>query len=196
MHGKVIKRVSGACGVLHRTAVPCTSREGQAMIEFVICLVGILIVAAGLLLVADLTRSDTDTLVTATGSAISDAMSLSIAASFSPIEDWEAGRDGMRYTKDDRARMGNFGRIRNRVTSHTAPDGDWSGLRRADGASVQYDDIVKFNDGVLLSSAFRFMRARDEATVETLPVLQSLMGLPPEITVRNEVWMPAVGGLY
>ncbi len=172
------------------------SREGQAMVEFVICLVGILIVAAGLLLVADLTRSDTETLVTATGSAISDAMSLSIASSFSPIEDWDEGRDGMRHTKDDRAQTGNFGRIRNRVTSYTAPEGDRSGMRRADGSSVHYNDIVLFNDGALLSSALQFMRAREEATVETLPVLQSLIGVPAEITVRNEVWMPALGGLY
>ncbi len=175
---------------------PCTSREGQAMVEFVICLVGILIVAAGLLLVADLTRSDTDTLVTATGSAISDAMSLSIASSFSPVEDWDEGSDGMRHTKDDRALRGNFDRIRNRVTSYTAPDGDWSGTRRADGSSIEYDDIVQFNDGVLVASVLHFMRAKDEMTVETLPVMQSLMGLPVEITVRNEVWMPALGGLY
>ncbi len=181
---------------LGHQSVSRTSREGQAMVEFVICLVGILIVAAGLLLVADLTRSDTDTLVTATGSAISDAMSALIPSSFSPIEDWDEGRDGMRHTKDDRAEMGNFSRIRNRITSYTAPNGDWSGTRRVDGSSVHYDDIVQFNDSVLVSSALRFMCAKEDMTVTTLPVLQSLMGLPETITIRNEVWMPALGGLY
>ena len=190
MNGKVLSRVSGVGRVL---ASPC---GGQAMIEFVICIVGILIAAAGLLLLADLTRSDTDTLVAATGEAISDSMSLSIASSFSPIEDWDEGQDGMRHTKDDRAQTGNFGRIRNRVTAYTAPDGDWSGTQHSDGSAAHYDDIVQFNNGVLTASTFRFMSAEDEETVATLPVLQSLLGLPTEITVKNEVWMPSVGGLY
>jgi len=172
------------------------SREGQAMIEFVIALVGILIVTAGMLLLADLNRADTETLTLATGEAITDAMSTSIASSFTPVREWEEGADGMRYTKDDRADDGDFSGLRANITSHTAPDGDWSGTRRADGSSAHYDDIVKLNDGVLVASTFRFNRVREEQDVETLPVLQSLMGLPATLTVRNEVWMPSVGGLY
>lgn len=196
MNDKNARRNSDAGG-----ASPCgiaftSSRSGQAMVEFVICLVGILIAAAGLLLLADLTRSDTDTLVAATGEAISASMSLSIPSSFSPVEDWDEGPDGMRHTKDDRAQSGNFSRIRNRVTAYTAPDGDWSGTQHLDGSSAHYDDLVQFNSGVLSASTMRFMSAKDEETVATLPVLQSLLGLPSEITVRNEVWMPCVGGLY
>ncbi len=196
MNEKNARRNSDAGGASPCGIARASSRSGQAMIEFVICLVGILVAAAGLLLLADLTRSDTDTLVAATGEAISASMSLSIPSSFSPVEDWDEGADGMRHTKDDRARSGNFSRIRNRITVYTAPDGDWSGTRHRDGSSAHYDDIVQFNEGVLTASTLRFVSSSEEETVTTLPVLQSLLGLPSEITVRNEVWMPSVGGLY
>ena len=182
-----------ACGV-RGDSLP--GRDGQAMVEFVIGLVGILVVTAGILLLAELHRADTETLATASAEAISDAMSGSIPSAFTPVQDWDEGPDGMRHTKDDEAVNGNFGGIRANVSSYTAPNGDWSGTRRDDGSSVKYDDIVRFNDGTLTSSAFNFMRAHEEATVETLPVLQSFMGLPGTITIENEVWMPAVSGLY
>lgn len=166
------------------------------MIEFVIALAAILIVTAGMLLLAELNRADTETLADATGEAISEAMSVSIASSFTPVRDWRAGTDGMRYTKDDRADEGSFSGVRANITSYTAPGGDWSGTRRDDGSAAHYNDIVQLNDGVLQDSTFRFNRVREEKTVATLPVLQSLMGLPAAITLRNEVWMPCVGGLY
>ncbi len=171
-------------------------RDGQAMVEFVVALVAVLFVAAGLLLVASLIRADTATFVEATGEAVSRSMSMGLAASFSPIADWEPGRDGMRHTKDDRARPGNWGRVRRGITVFTAPDGDWSGTRRLDGASAHYDDIVNVHDGVLSGSTMRFMRGYSAQSVETLPVLQVVMGLPPTLTLRNETWMPATGGLY
>lgn len=173
-----------------------SSREGQAMIEFVIALVGILIVTAGMLLLAELNRADTETLTLATGKAISKAMSLSIASSFTPVQDWEEGTDGMRYTKDDQPDEGSFSGVRANITGYTAPNGDWWGTRRADGSSVYYDDIVQLHKGVLVASTFRFNRVEEEQDVATLPVLQSLMGLPATLTIRNEVWMPSLGGLY
>lgn len=182
-----------ACGVC---GASLRGSSGQAMVEFVIGLVGVLVVTAGILLLAELDRADTETLAAASADAISDAMSGSIPSSFTPVQDWDEGLDGMRHTKDDKAVNGNFGGIRANISSYTAPNGDWSGTRRDDGSSVKYDDIVRFNDGTLTSSAFNFMRAHEEATVETLPVLQSFMGLPGTITVENEVWMPAFSGLY
>lgn len=170
--------------------------EGQAMVEFIVSLVAILIVAAGMFLLAELIRVDTETSVAATGEAISGSMSLGMATSFTPIEDWDPGADGMRHTKDDRPQRGNFGRVRRNVTAYTAPSGDWSGTRRLDGGATRYADIVQFHDGVLSGSTMRFMRGRSEQTVETIPVMQSLMGLPPTLTLRNEVWMPSTGELY
>lgn len=166
------------------------------MVEFVVSLVAILIVAVGMFLLSELIRADTRSSIDATSEAITKAMSMGIATSFTPIEDWDVGRDGMRHTKDDRVRGGDFGRVRRGIAAFTAPDGDWSGTRRLDGAASRYDDVVQFHDGVLSGSTLRFMHGQGEETVETLPVMQSLMGLPPILTLRNDVWMPATGGLY
>ena len=179
-----------------RFAISALPRSGQAMVEFVIALVGVLLVAAGILLLAELHRADTDTFVEATAEAIDESTSVSIASSFSPVDDWQPGRDDLRYTKDDRPDAGSFAGVRDRIARHTAPDGDWSGFDRLDGSSARYDDIRQFHDGAMASSIFRFHRATSEETVEPLPVLRRLLGLPDTMTLRNETWMPSTGGLY
>ena len=98
------------------------------MVEFVIAIVGVLVVAAGILLLAELHRADTDTAVEATAEAIDDSMGSAIPSSFTPVDDWREGRDAMRHTKDDRPAPGSFSGVRARVARRTAPGGDWSGL--------------------------------------------------------------------
>ena len=170
-------------------SAPALRRSGQAMVEFVIAIVGVLVVAAGILLLAELHRADTDTAVEATAEAIDDSMGSAIASSFTPVDDWREGRDAMRHTKDDRPGSGSFSGVRARVARRTAPGGDWSGLAR-------YDDIRQFSDGAMDSATFRFHRGASQQTVEPLPVLRRLLGLPDAMTLRNETWMPSTGGLY
>ena len=179
-----------------RKSAPALHRSGQAMVEFVIAIVGVLVVAAGILLLAELHRADTDTAVEATAEAIDDSMGSAIASSFTPVDDWREGRDAMRHTKDDRPDRGSFSGVRARVARRTAPDGDWSGLARLDGSGARYDDIRQFSDGAMDSATFRFHRGASQQTVEPLPVLRRLLGLPDAMTLRNETWMPSTGGLY
>ena len=44
-------------------------------------------------------------------------------------------------------------------------------------------------------SAFGLLKGEAEEDVPILPAIQSLFGLAPVVTVRNEVWMTATGGL-
>ncbi|MGI5870338.1 MAG: hypothetical protein ACOX9C_12970 [Kiritimatiellia bacterium] len=166
------------------------------MVEFVIAIIGVLVVAAGILLLAELHRADADTFVEASAEAISDSMDLSIASSFTPIRDWSPGADGLRHTKDDQVERGSFSSARTRIASRSAPAGDWSGLERLDGESAHYNDIRRFSDGEMDTTTFRFHRGANQQTVETPLVLRSLLGLPETMTLRNEAWMPSTGGLY
>lgn len=166
------------------------------MIEFVVGLFGIILLTALVVFLGQLQIIDTDSLTRASGDAIGDSIGNAIASSFTPVEDWDDGPDGMAYTKDDRADQGNFYGLRAHITSATAPGGDWSGTERADGAPVFYDDIVKVDTGALAQSTFGFVSSDDSESIDVPPVLQDIMGLPDEITIRNEVWMPKTGGLY
>lgn len=171
-------------------------KGGQAMIEFVIGLVGIILLTALVVFLGQIQIVDTDSLTRASGDAIGDSMGNAIASSFTPIDDWDDGLDGRAYTKDDRADKGNFYGLRTHITSATAPGGDWSGTKRADGAPALYDDVVKVDTGTLAQSTFGFVSSGDSESISVPPVLQDILGLPAEITIRNEVWMPKTGGLY
>ena len=171
-------------------------QSGQAMIEFVIALIGVLAVVAGIITVADLSRADSDTYNAASEDAIGSAMGNPIAANFTPVKDWNKGADGRTFTKDDRPEHGSFAWVRNSITSRTVPNGDWSVTDRADGAQARYADIKDLDAGSNTSALFAFSRGRAETTVETLPIARTLFGVNDIVTVRNEVYMPATGGLY
>jgi hypothetical protein len=166
------------------------------MIEFVIAIIGVMLVIAGLLTVSELGRANTRTMNEASEEAITAAMGNPIPTSFQPISDWSAGADGRRHTKDDKPQSGSFASLRSGIVSRTAPNNDWTGMDRIDGAATQYDDIRDLNFSPAPSSLFGLTRGESEEMVGTLPVAQSFLGMRDSIRMRNEVWMPKTGGLY
>ncbi|NLB69411.1 MAG: hypothetical protein GX804_06990 [Lentisphaerae bacterium] len=177
-------------------AINRRDRSGQAIVEFIVGLFGIILLAALVFFLGHVQLLDSDSLVRASADAISSSMGHGISSTFTPLADWDEGGDDKPYTKDDRAIHGNFYRLRSHITSSSAPGGDWSGTRRGDGSSVVYNEIVHVNDGVLSQSTFGFVSSRDSETVPVPPIIQNILGLPGEIVIRNEVWMPQTGGLY
>ena len=166
------------------------------MLEFVIALIGILLVIAGVLTVAELNKADTDTLTRASEQAITSAMGNPIADSFTPVKDWGKGSDGRTLTKDDERQDGSFANVRGGITKFTAPNSDWSGTDRIDGSEARYKDVKDMNFGLNTAKIMGFSQGSDEEGIETLPVSQTLLGLPEIVDVRNETYMPATGGLY
>jgi len=171
-------------------------KSGQAMLEFVIALVGIMLVVAGVLTVAELNKANTDTLVRATERAIFSAMGNPIAETVPEVRDWAKGPDGRALTKDDELVRGSFDNVRHGITTFTAPNSDWTGTERLDGADARYKDVSDMNFGLNTAKIMGFASGSDEESVETLPVSQTLLGLPEIVDVRNETYMPATGGLY
>lgn len=171
------------------------SRSGQAMVEFVVAAVLIMLVVGGILAVASLQRADSKSMLAATTEAIEDSMGNSIPANFSPIKDWDDGADGYEQTKDDRSQGGSFSRVRNDITGHAVPNDDWSAFNRADGNSVTYGDIKQF-DSSGGSSAIGMVKGDASETAEIPPVIQRSLGMPEEVEIENQVWMPKTEGLY
>lgn len=173
-------------------------QSGQALVEFVIALIGILVLTAGILFLGEAQQADTESLVEATASAVEDSMRHGIPNTFTPLRDWDAGRDGLRHTKDDRAQHGNWGSLRTQLggRSFLASGGTGGASLRPDGSSLRYDNLERFQTGAQDASTFHFHRGQDTRTLTPPTVLERLLGLPSTLTLRNEVWMPSTTGLY
>ena len=167
-----------------------SSRLGQAVVELVVAMLAILVIVGGLLQLVLLAHADTETMAEATAKASDAAASEgSFADTFSAIRDWEAGRDNLLLTPDDREVGGSLAHPRNDIASRTAPAGDWAALDDA-----THTDIRSFAERGS-TAAFGFVHARAERDVEVLPLSGPLFGLH-QATSGNDVWMVKVNDLY
>mgnify|MGYP003288851818 FL=1 len=171
------------------------SKKGQAMVEFVVAVVLIMLVVGGILTVANLQRADAKSMLAATSEAIDSAMGNSIPDNFSPVKDWNNGPDGYEQTKDDKKISGSLSNVRNSITGVATPNGDWSAFSRSDGDSVVYDDIKQL-DKSGGTSTIGMIEAEASETAEIPPVIQRTLGVDSEVNVENQVWMPKTEGLY
>ena len=171
------------------------SKKGQAMVEFVVAVVLIMLVVGGILTVANLQRADAKSMLAATSEAIDSAMGNSIPDNFSPVKDWNNGPDGYEQTKDDKKISGSLSNVRNSITGVAAPNGDWSAFSRSDGDGVVYDDIKQL-DKSGGTSTIGMIEAEASETAEIPPVIQRTLGMASEVNVENQVWMPKTEGLY
>lgn len=165
------------------------------MIEFVVGLVAILLVAAGLLTVGILAKADTDAAVEAQEEAVEASMGSGFRDSFQPIGTIKAGADGRYLTNDDEPRHASLSPLRESIASHALPDGDASAFTRPDGEPVRHDEILQVLEEVSSADAFAMQKGKGSRTVELEPSADILFGLGAEAEVSHEVWLPEVGGL-
>lgn len=170
-------------------------RSGQAMVEFVVAVVAIMLVVGGILTVASLQRADAKSMLDATTEAVEDSMGNTISSNFSPINDWDNGPDGHEQTKDDRAQKGSFTKVRGDITGRAVPNDDWSAFDRADGGSVVYDEIERL-DASGGSTIIGMVEGKSSEVAEIPNAIQQILGFPAEVEIENEVWMPKTEGLY
>lgn len=165
------------------------------MIEFIVGLVAILLVTAGLLTVGILAKGDTDAAVEAQEEAVEASMGSGFRDSFHPIGSIEAGPDGRFLTNDDEPRSGSLSPLRSSIASHVLPDGDASAFTRPDGEPVHHGEIIEVLSDVSPADAFAMQKGSASRTVELEPSADILLGLGTEAELRSEVWLPEVGGL-
>lgn len=167
--------------------------DGQAMVEFVVGLMALLIVAAAVLTIGLLTNADTAAYNEAQSEAIDGSMGAGFTASFSPRKDNDAGADRRYLTADDEPVTGSLGPMR----QHLAAEGDAAGRPvRPDGAPLRHDALFTFADGTGGDEGFGFRKGEASRSVPIAPAARRFFGLRETAEVRNEVWMPQTGGLY
>lgn len=168
------------------------ARNGQAMIEFIVGIVAVLALFAGMLQLASLTRAQTDTMVNARRAAAERAMSDPAMLSYPDyIDSISLGADGSSYSADDEPELGD-------PAAFTAVTVDPSAEGPAAWALV---DAVPGNRFSALRSSgsihdLQLVSGSDRRTVAVLPGVQHLLYDDDAITVESRVWMPWLRGIY
>lgn len=164
------------------------------MVEFVVALIAIMILLAGLVQIGTLTRAHADAQTAARQEAGQLALSdLYVgAADIQYIYDWAPGGDGRRYTRDDVADaffMGsNIVASVATIVGYGEPE-ELEALRPGNPVSA----LATEPNSALL---FDLVKGEESETVDTLPAIRSLVYDQPTVTVESEVWLTWAEGLY
>lgn len=175
---------------------PYRRRSGQAAVEFIVGLLLMLIVLTGIIHVCRMSRTSLFLHSVLRGNAGEEAMSVISSASTGYISDWQAGPDGIRYTADDQP-------VRNSamllatldlLTRYTAenPD-DWNYI--AGGTRLPVS-MVTLHASPIMATTVGFVHAEETLHVPVDTVIRQLIYDKDEVAIKEEVWMPLMGGLY
>lgn len=172
-------------------------RSGQAAIEFVSGLLLFLLVVSGIIHINRMVRTSLFLESVLRGNAGEQAMSSGALSVSTPyISDWKAGEDGIPFTADDQA-------VENSLTlSRTLSSLSSASVKSADDWTyVTSDDhlpvsMISLHASPGMSSALGFVHVEETLDVPVDTVIRQLVYDKDEVTIKAEVWMPLMGGLY
>lgn len=159
--------------------------RGQAMIEFVIALMVIVILVAGIAQFIELGTARGNILSSIRGDVGMDAIDGNdIGDSPDYIQDWKEGADETRHTADDRKVQGGAATLGSDVLSRTVRDpADWVYVETAKNR-----DILSARAGS--AAALGFVHGDEKEEIDLLPAMRNLLGGKDSVTVGAELWMP------
>jgi very-short-patch-repair endonuclease len=167
-------------------------RAGQAVIEFIVGLLLLLIVITGMIHVANMGRASLALHAILRGEAGKEAMNDGMIGTSPPhISDWSAGADKIRYTVDDTAEHSSALGISQALTEYSVQTpGDWTYV--ADSRLPA--SAIQLNNASMQLLSF----AHEEGTVfvDLSSVIRQLIYNKEKVVIKEEVWMPIMGGLY
>ena len=122
------------------------------------------------------------------GGAVSDAPQ--------DISDWQAGADGQRYTADDQP-------VRNGaalpaildtlVNDSVKKQDDWSYVK---DSSLLPASMIQLHSLPMLATLSGFVHEEETLHFNVDPVIRHLVYDKEQVAIKEEVWMPLMGGLY
>jgi hypothetical protein len=164
-------------------------KSGQAMVEFVIGLVVVIVIIAAMLQVGSLSMQHNNAMIEAREEAAESAMStLGLMDNADFISEVTIGNDESTYTRDDEKEMAIPSDISNRILTHADPDG----LSQI----MPLNPVSAMDSAPLPQAAFGLVRGYESKEVELLPAVQHLLYDRPSIDVEGEVWMIWTTGYY
>lgn len=173
-----------------------TRQSGQAAVEFVVGLLLMLIVLAGIIHVCRMGRTSLFLHAVLRGDAGKEAMSQIAASSPAYIADWQEGADGIRYTADDQP-------VRNAAMLPATLDLlTRDSVKNADDWSLIADDtrlpvsMFSLYATPIMATTVGFVHSKETLHVPVDFVIRQLVYDKDEVAIQEEVWMPLMGGLY
>ena len=176
---------------------PSDRRSGQAAIEFISGIILFLLIVAGIVHVNRMVRTSLFLHAVLRGDAGERAMAdgaLPEAPLY--ISDWQAGPDGIRYTADDQPlRNGAIlpATLSTLVNYSVKNPGDWAYVAPDSRLPVS---MIRIQSSPVMATTLGFTHAEETLHVPVDPVLRQLVYDKDEVTIKEEVWMPLMGGLY
>ena len=181
----------------HSKGWPTADRSGQAMVEFIVGLVAVMALLAGLLQVASLGKAHTDSMVEARREAADLAMmdlgdGTVVLSDPDYIQEWNVGPDGRHHSRDDTWTEANAGEFNERIVDRAAADPEgWSIL-----GDVPNNPIGQLHGNWDAVAALGLVHGHDERPVPLLPAVRSLLYRADSVDVECDVWLTWTKGIY
>ena len=164
--------------------------SGQAAAEFVACLLALMLVIMGMMQVATMGRASLYLHAALRGEAGEKAMR-ETGTSAPYISDWSPGPDGIRYTADDEPTHGMASKITGDLAAYSF---------RAPGDAIYAAGSLRPTSMLTLSESpgqvLRFIHEEGTTYVSLFPFIQQLVYNKPRVAIKEEVYMPSMGGLF
>jgi hypothetical protein len=168
-------------------------RAGQAMVEFVIGLIGLLIILTMIFQGVVLTKEHTDAMTEARAEAGANAIS-SLAGINSPtyISEVDSGSDWKQYTEDDiKISAGSFSLQNDIVDKTVVNSSDWDIIGSAPRNSFnQIQNVISPVD------AYGLVSGKSSKSVTLSAAFRSLILDKDSIDIDVEVWMTHTDDIY
>jgi hypothetical protein len=171
---------------------------GQAAIELMVAVLLLLLVITGLMHIEKLTRSSLFLHAVLRANAGEAAMAdAALADTPDPIRDWDKGADKTAYTADDKAQKSGtaFPATVSMLTAYSTEghrDDDWQYV----SDSILPSSMVRLRESGGVGTLLGAVHAEETLDVPVEPVIRDLAYGKDEVRVKEEVWMPLMGGLY
>ncbi len=197
---KLLKIEDGRAVILTPSVSSLSSsdaRSGQAAIEFAAGLLLLLLLLTGLVHVNRMARTSLFLHAVLRGDAGERAMSDG-ALSVTPaaISDWQEGADATRYTADDRPVLSGAGQSAtlSALVGYSAKNpGDWSYVASDTRLPTS---MIRLSASPSMAATLGFVHAEETLRVPVDPVIRQLVYGKDEVAIKEDVWMPLMGGLY
>ena len=160
---------------------------GQAMVEFVIAILAVVIVVAGFFQLMEIVGTRGDILRSIRGEVGKKAISPgTLFDRPGYIREWKEGEDEFRHTADDESENGSISvTLGAGVVEHSVPDsGDWPYLDNAVNS-----DLASLRGG-LSATALGLVHERKMEKVELMPAMRNWIVGKEYVLVGSELWMP------
>ncbi len=166
----------------------CASRRaGQAMVEFVIAILAVVIIVAGFFQLMEIVGERGNILRSIRGETGKKALSPGLLLDRPDyIREWKEGDDEFRHTADDESVNGSISvTLGAGVVEHSVSDsGDWSYLDNAVNS-----DLASLRGG-LSATALGLVHEKESEKIYLMPAMRNWIIGKEYVLVGSELWMP------